>query len=45
MRPDLGNCKPVGLFGIRAAEVENYLPPLTVGRILRVGKATEAKLT
>ena len=36
--------KPNGLFVIQAAEVEDFLTPLPVGRIPGVGKVTEEKL-
>ena len=36
--------KPNGLFVIQPAEVEEFLTPLTVGRIPGVGKVTEARL-
>jgi DNA polymerase-4 len=37
--------KPDGLFVIQPDDVDNFLPPLPVGRIPGVGKVTEARLT
>jgi DNA polymerase-4 len=36
--------KPDGLFVIQPKDIDNFLPPLQVGRIPGVGKVTEARL-
>src|SRR5580700_5708162 len=36
--------KPDGLFVIQPADIDTFLPPLSVGRLPGVGKVTEARL-